>query len=280
MEDRFIEPKKDNSIKTFIIIVAFAIIITLAFQYSRYGQQLLSNDGANDSKVALTEDNLCSICPFQMAGLGKVRSISKDDNVITFHFFVTESEDSISIDITAIKKNEERAMDLAMVEVQGTKGRLRELMNKIVQQGMSLCFDIKGDKGGNGQIILTPLQIRDALNRLPFANDYDFSLHAIANTNRMLLPLQVDAITEWVDVEINSNDFIYVYSVDDSQLKLSTIDLQAQKEVMYKKLKENRRDLKNIIEGCANTKRGIIYRYIGKWNRESTGIHIWPEELI
>ena len=65
MEDRFIEPKKDNSIKTFIIIVAFAIIITLAFQYSRYGLQLLSNDGANDSKVALTEDNLCSICPFK-----------------------------------------------------------------------------------------------------------------------------------------------------------------------------------------------------------------------
>ena len=166
-----------------------------------------------------------------------------------------------------------------MVEVQGTKGELRELMHHIVQNGLSLCFDIKGDNGGNGQITLNSQQRKEALRRLPFTNDYEFSLNAIACSNRMLLPLKVDSVTEWIDVELNVNDFIYVYNVDDRQQKVESIDLVAQKEFMYKKLKENKKDMRNIIEGCAQTKRGIIYRYISKWTKESTGIHIWSEEL-
>lgn len=279
MEERMLEPQKPKNRKVFGLSCCFVLVAIMGILYNQYGNSNPQKEESTGGKASLTNDYLQSICPFQMAGIGKVRTISINDNVVTLHFFVTEVEDTISIDVSTIKKNEERAIDLAMTEVQGAKEDLREVISLIAQKGMSLCFDIKGDNGGNGVITLTNQQIKEALDRLPFANDSEFSLHAIANTNRMLLPIQVDAITEWVDVELNKNDYIYVYTIDDSQLNLNSIDLKAWKESMYEKLKENREDLKNIIEGCAYTKRGIIYRYVSKWTKESIGIHIWPEEL-
>lgn len=279
MEERFIEPQKPKSRNLVGTIAAVIVALVIVLLYNQYGKPFSPNDDKQVSKVTLTDDYLKSICPFRMVGLGVVQNVSTDEGAIAFHFFITESDDSNSIDVTTIKRNEERAIDLAMVEVQGTKGELRELMHHIAQNGLSLCFDIKGDNGGNGQITLNSQKIKEALRRLPFTNDYEFSLNAIACTNRMLLPLKVDSVTEWIDVELNVNDFIYVYNVDDRQQKVESIDLVAQKEFMYKKLKENKKDMRNIIEGCAQTKRGIIYRYISKWTKESTGIHIWSEEL-
>lgn len=278
MEEIFVEPRKSKTGRFAIMSVVF-ILIALFLLFKIYGRNFLTEQQTQNKIVELSSDYLQSLCPIKLPGLGKVQKISMNDDDVTFYFFVSEADDSIRIDINAINKNEEKAVDLAMIEVQGTTDTLREVMKQIASKELSLIFDVKGDNGGYGKIRLNPQQIREALKRMPFINEFDFSLNAIANTNRMLLPLQVDPITEWVDVELTKNDYVYVYVIDDSQCNIHNIDMVAQKETTYNKLKENQKDLKNIIEGCDKTRRGIIYRYISKWSRETNGFHIWPEEV-
>lgn len=279
MKELFIEPKESKTIR-YVILSIVIVLLALFFIFKINGTNPLTEKSAHKNNVVeFNADNLQSLCPFRLPGLGMVQKISINEDNVTFHFFVSEADDSVRIDINAINKNEEKAIELAMIEVQGTTDTLREVMKHIASKELSLIFDVRGDNGGSGKIMLNSEQIRVALKRLPFINEFDFSLHAIANTNRMLLPLQVDPITEWTDVELTKNDYVYIYIIDDGQCNIHTIDMAAQKDITYNKLKENQKDLKNIIEGCAKTRRGIIYRYISKWSRETNGFHIWPEEL-
>ena len=278
MEENFTTHQK-SKISRYVLLSMILILVSFFLYIKIYGGNFMVEKSMKKENVEVDADYLNSLCPFKLPGLGLVRNISINDNNVTFHFFVSEVDDSIRIDVNAINKNEDKAIELAMVEVQGASDTLRDVMKQIASKDQTLIFDVRGDNGGYGTISLPPKQLKEALKRMPFINEFDFYLNAIAISNRMQLPLQVDALTEWVDVELTKNDYVYIYVVDDRQCNIHNIDMATQKEITYNKLKENQDELKYIIEGCAHTRRGIIFRYISKWSRETNGFHIWPEEV-
>lgn len=279
MNEEFIKSPKRQAHKKNILLVTAILVITLFLHSKENGWHIFNKQDNKKSEILLSSEYLQSLCPFRLPCLGKVQRISVNEDNVIFHFFVNEAEDSIWFDADAISRNEEKSIDLAMVEVQGTQDTLREVVKQIAAKEMTLIFDVIGNKGRYGRITLSTEQIRESLKRMPFLNEYDFRLNAIAKANRLLLPMKVDEITELIDVELTNNDYVYVYRIDDSRLNIHKIDMVVQKEVTYNELKENKMILKNIIEGCNKTNRGIIYRYISKWNRETNGFHIWPEEV-
>ena len=94
-----------------------------------------------------------------------------------------------------------------------------------------------------------------------------------------MLPVRVDQVTTWIDTRLTDNTFEYIYHIDDSNIDLSSIDMDAIKREQLTILSQNMDVMGNVVICCKSTHRNLICIYVGNNSNKSIQVVLTPRDL-
>lgn len=218
--------------------------------------------------------------PFSLEMLGEIRKTHFGMGMIIMEFELSDIQNPLGLDLDYVYKNEDAAKEFIMTEIQGMPKELRKAMSDIVKEqfSLSICLSLTS-RSKSANIRLEPQEIENALKRNTNIDSKTMSLMLISKAENMLLPVNVDQLTNWTASQLSNSSFVYVYEVDDSSLDLNAIDRVKLKEQMKSLYTSPQKPMERQIELCINTGRSIGYKYIGTQTSKSFLIELSPLEL-
>ena len=103
----------------------------------------------------------------------------------------------------------------------------------------------------------------------------------IALTTKLVLPVQIDHRTLWVDTRLTQNSFIYVYNIDVNNVEFYTLEnnLEQLKKEKLQQLHDDINHLRNVVKYCISTKRNFVIKYVCNDLDKAIEISFTPKEL-
>lgn len=218
--------------------------------------------------------------PFSLEMLGDIEKVYFGTGTIIMEFKWADSYNPLGLDFDYVYKHGNAAKEFIKTEIQAMPSSLRECMKDIVEEDFSLSIDISLETSSNSaHIVLNPHEVEEALKRNTDIDSQTMSLMLIAKGEKMLLPAQVDSLTNWTDILLNEDCFLYIYEVDDSNIDLNSIDKVQLKKQMGELYANPQKSMLKQIEKCINTGRSIGYKYIGTHTNKTLIVQLLPHEL-
>lgn len=272
-----IEYKEDSKNRRFWIgVFVFFLIISLKMCMSSCTSN--SNNKLGDNVVVDAITTLKQELPFRMEGLGKVREIDYEGNTVLFQLWIQE-DDANGMDVSKMNYKKSLAKEIVATQIGMMSDHMKDAIKKIAEQSFGLQVIVNGSDFNQGIIELTPDEIGIALSNIPYKTQNDFSLGMVAQTTRLLLPMEVDEITTWIDTKMTDSTFEYIYRLDDNGIDLNRIDLNLLKNEKLTTFRQNMDVLGNVVELCKTTRRNIICRYIDNRSNKTIDVVLTPSEL-
>lgn len=219
---------------------------------------LITTTSCNQSKLQITVSLTNAKCPIDMGLAGSIESIELGDENVIYTIKLNEQFSNIE----AMEQNKE---DIArsIVNSMSNEESAQELMKILVEENFGIEYVFIGNKSGQKMNIeLLPEQINAILSTPTTAHE---KLISIVKATKVQLPMKVDVVTTMKDMIIDGDDVIYIYDIDENQVKMSDIDIDV--------IKANAiANLSNVISDAAagqffqtvmDDKKNVRYRYFG-----------------
>lgn len=142
---------------------------------------------------------LNGLLPLSLEMLGKMKKANYGTGFIIIDFELSDNYNPLGLVLDYVYKNEDKAKEFIMTEIQAMPEKLRNIMNDIAKEDFSLSIEFTLSSGKqSAHVNLEPSEIEDALKRNTTIDSQTMSLMLIAKAENMLLPVKVDDFTNWV----------------------------------------------------------------------------------
>lgn len=285
------ESKKDSSNNGCMIVFGILLFIFLSIFVKPLFKSFMQHKarekaeetgvlGAGLDRARYIVDEIDELSPFSLEMLGKIRKTHYGTGMLIMEFELSDEYNPLGLDLDYVYKNEDAAKELIMTEIQAMPEKLREAMSDIAKEQFSLSIGLSlTSRSKSANILLEPYEIESALKRNTNIDPETMSLMLISKAENMLLPVNVDQLTNWTASQLSKSSFVYVYEVDDSTIDLNAIDRVKLKEQMRSLYAHPQKPMVRQIELCIKTGRSIGYKYIGTQTNTSFTIELSPSEL-
>lgn len=216
--------------------------------------------------------------PIKVEGLGNIRDISSGNNFVLFEMRIQENE-AYGINVNKISSNHLIAEEIISTQISIMKSQMKDALNNIAKQNFKIKVIINGSNSNQGIIVLSPIQIESAINTNNKISDYEFSLKMTSLTTKIMLPIQVDKITTWIDTQMTSSTFEYIYLIDDLEIDINNINMNVIKHERIESLRQNLDIMDKVIKCCLATNRNLIYKYICKQSNKTVCVVLTYTDL-
>ena len=238
-----------------------------------------SNRSPENKIVADAINSLRNELPIHFEGLGKVREVDYEGNTVIFRMRIRD-EASSGMSVTKINENHYLAKEIVTIQIGVMNVQTKEALKAIANELHGLKIQISGSTSSrNGEIELSPNDLKLAINNAQNISADVFSLKMVAMTTRLMLPAQVDQVTTWIDTRLTNDSFEYIYEIDDKNIDMSSIDVDAMKREELNMLIQNMDVLGNVVKCCKSTHRNLIIKYIGSNFNSTIQVVLTPTDL-
>ena len=205
-----------------------------------------------------------------------MKEITYQDHKVTMTYEVYND----LLQLNSLRENKEAVhnnflVGYACTDEEGTK----KLIDAIIEAKADLYVIFSDEFGENFSLHFTADELK--ANRIDMEEDHDKYLKICADNAKLQTPQEIDEGLTMVDVTLDSQYFIYIYSCDE---QIYDIDMLTENYDELKKILINDLDFSNpvIVKLCnklKETNRGLAYKYIGNTSGKVLTVHIAPDEL-
>lgn len=204
-------------------------------------------------------------CPVTLNGMGKIESVTYDDNTLTFRCLVMSR--AFPLQQLVGKEDLMKAAIMPMLPklLQSDNGRLGEALEKD-NASLAVNYYSKGPKGADITVVFTPAEIKDIMEG-KVADDEQTKLRMQVELSNSMCPMPVDKETEMTSISYDGNYVIYLFTVDDSDDPTTIATVNEHKDELRKDLAKTMktdRSVRDIVKLTKGADAGLIYRYKGK----------------
>lgn len=219
-------------------------------------------------------------CPVSYGIVGELSGVEYD-----------EDENEV---VMTVALNKNLPMNLSALE--GVKGNLKratmgswadsddviEMMKKIANADARLTMVMRSEKTGESlKIKFSENEVKEVADGkvTPITNREMLQI-MVASTNAQC-PMQMDEMTVLTSVSLEGDYFVYVYSIDESELPIESIrqNKGMVKENIRPMLQSDDPAIKMVLKLCNEANVGITYRYVGNSSGDACDIQFSPSEL-
>lgn len=223
----------------------------------------------------------------QLDGVGNIRSamiydVSGNEKIADFHihFSETPSDLPVGFELESLNNNSKAAKELFMLQIRGLEGNPRVLFDSLASFNYSARFNINADEDTTTAIVLlSPKEIKLALQEPPFKDKHDLALEAFCRTINISLPYDIDEITKWTSVTKDQNFLIFNYKVNDKDFPIKNLDTFQYKQNLLSGYVEDYNKIENILWNTVSTHRGIKYTLYGTSSGETVVVAFDEKKL-
>lgn len=219
-------------------------------------------------------------CPMNLPGVGKMESITFDDNTLTFRCLVLNR----NFPLKQLEGKEElmKAAIMPMLPnlLKADKGMLGKALEE-EKASLAVNYYSKGPKGADITVTFTPEEIKDVMEG-KIADDDKTKLRMQVEVSNAMCPIRVDGETEMTGIKYDNDYVVYEYSVDDSETPDMMSTLNEHKDELTKDIKRSMktdRSVREIVKLTKSAGAGFIYRYNGKSSGEVCEVKFENSEL-
>lgn len=204
-------------------------------------------------------------CPVTLAGMGKMESVTYDDNTLTFRCLITTR----AFPLKALEGKEDlmKAAIMPMLPklLEADKGMLGKALEN-EHASLAVNYYTKGPKATDITVTFSPEEIKDVIDG-KVADDDKTKLKMQVAVSNAVCPVRVDEMTEMTGIDYDGNYVIYSYVVDDTDDDSVMQTLTEHKDELRKEFAQTMktdRSSRELIKLTKAADSGIIYRYVGK----------------
>ena len=236
---------------------------------------LLTISGCKDNaKVRLMVNEANKLCPFDVNGIGKAKSITYEDGLIVYHLAVDQGTDN-PVDIDQLLSEE--------VVIMNIYRQNEDLKKVLVDEGVGLCYRYYDSSNNLLQSFEIPnKKIKEILLKIENGTLSNERLMEIYNQQTKLkLPLTVDKGVVFTQVNVEDGMEVYTYELQEGECDIALVrsnakELQEHPELM---LNMSDPDVEALVSLLYDLKMGLEYRYIIPDTDEHIVVHYSREQL-
>lgn len=210
-------------------------------------------------------------CPIKVDGIGIMESMVLSGNTLTYNF---------SLDEEMSPTDNEAAMHKRMLNNALANERKSLLMFE--KYGISLRYVFTSPSGKQAVVNISDKEIVDALNSNVSPSDAaDDILQSELSSTKSQLPIDMGNGMTITDIILDDEVLIYVCTIDETTNRFSTdnFDRVQAKLAIKQDLGTPDASKQALLKNLINTKRELIYRYIGSKSGEKLDIVINLNDL-
>ena len=239
----------------------------------------LSSDDKSNMYVKEAVYSLMDRLPIEFPGIGKVKRISYYGEYVIFEISIKEDA-SYGLLVEKINEKIELAEEVIMTCLGIQDEDIKNEIKVIAEQSCNLTIEIKGNSSQRiGFVHLSPDKLKRALTQSHFSSSEEASLGMTALTTRLMLPVQVNQVTTWIDTRLTKTSFMYVYNLDDKEIDWKYVDKGMMKEEQISILRQNKDVMGKVIRCCIITHRNLVYRYVGSSSKKNVDVTLTDKDL-
>lgn len=251
-------------------------------------QTLVSSCGNSSKKQNLQQirEEVAAVktqCPIDMGIAGTVTDVDIDETSGTVRYTLQPNElflnENVFIDHKDLLR---KSLLLNISPLESEKSGLTPL----AEAGLNVAYIYSFPSGKQHTLLLTPDDILNgSVEKLSPVERANAVLETRCEISKLIFPTQIDDYTTQIGVELQPDNMIHQFSIDEKGLGLPINDPAVSKEALYNSLVDGLRlsandpTMKTEMEAVIATGRGIVYHYTGVPSGSTIEVPITIETL-
>lgn len=236
-------------------------------------------DNVNKSRLKWEIATANRDCPTETPGVGRLDSLSLEDNdeVVAYYYTIYEDNEQLSVD--AVRENSD-FVKRKMINTALANNRQSLQMFEKYHAGLRYVF--RDEKTGKTAIIFIPIdEIEQALSQpLSQAQAAEMALKDDLIMSKKSLPINIDVGLKIVDFILDNNQLVYVVDVDEDRYPMSDeFDIEGAKQGIIEELNNPAPGMTTTLNNLVKTARSMVYRYVGSKTKKQVDVEISTIEL-
>ena len=237
---------------------------------------MLAGTSCNQSRLQIAVNLAKSSCPFDMglAGVGEDVELEEENVVMTLKL------NEQFANIKALEQNKEQFAN-TVANLMAAEKNSQNLLKIMVEENIGLEYKIIGNQSGEKMnIVLPPDQIKSILNKTKVSS-HDLLLDMIKST-KIQLPMKVDPVTTLKDMELEDDNVVYTYDIDENQANMDNVNIELLKSSTIENTKAIINDMwaGQFLQTVINDGKNVCYRYFGDKTGKKVEFVITNDELM
>ncbi len=196
-------------------LITTLVTVTVAAVFMVIGKS------CNQGKLQMSVKMANFECPIDMGLGGSVETVELENNYVICTLKLNEQIANIS----AMEQNKEFFAQSVASSMSADKNS-QQLLKIMAEENVGLKYVVIGDQTGKKfSVELSPEQIK-SLSTAPQSTPHERLLDMVKNT-KVQLPMKVDVVTTLKDMDIEGDNVVYIYDIDENQINMSDVNIDA-----------------------------------------------------
>ena len=213
----------------------------------------------NQSKLQLTVSLANSACPVDMGMGGTVESVNLENGNVIYTLKLNEQ----FANIAALEQNKDNYIH-TITSLMSTDKNSQQLLKIMAEENAGLKYIVIGDQTGKKfSVELSPEQIK-SLSTAPQSSPHETLLDMVKST-KVQLPMKVDVVTTMKDIDIEGDNVVYIYDIDENQINMNDVKIEVIRANTVGNLKYIINDVSagQFFQSVIDDGKNVCYRYLG-----------------
>lgn len=233
---------------------------------------------AGESKLKKLVEEVNSACPYSLGMVGEMTGAEVTDDGVMFCYEM--NEDLVSVE--KLSSNVDLMKQSLRTLFANAEGELAEVVKELAAENASLKVRFTGKTSGAvAETSLTADEIREASSVESKDKDPKEIITESLKVTRSQCPQQVEEGITMTDVDVNGENVVYEYEVDEgiAEMDLIIANKQAVRANVLQNLHADDMSIRMFVDNCKKAGLGLSYRYVGSQSGKTMQIDFSIDEL-